>query len=87
MVTIDPNNLQNLVQRRVFDDPSGGIAQGRFIPVDGLVETSSGSLPGRAPADVALQIAAWIKLSALRPSVPIADHWQKILLGAKCHVK
>jgi hypothetical protein len=31
MVTIDPNNLQNLVQRRVFDDPSGGMIQGRFI--------------------------------------------------------
>jgi hypothetical protein len=31
MVTIDPNNLQNLVQRRVFDHPSGGMIQGRFI--------------------------------------------------------
>lgn len=31
MVTIDPNNLQNLVQRRVFDDPTGGMIQSRFI--------------------------------------------------------
>jgi len=31
MGTIDPNNLQNLGQRRVFDDPSGGMIQGRFI--------------------------------------------------------
>jgi hypothetical protein len=31
VVTIDPNNLQNLVQRKVFDDPSEGMIQGRFI--------------------------------------------------------
>jgi len=32
MVTTDPNNPQNLVQQRVFDDPNGGMIQGRFIP-------------------------------------------------------
>src|ERR1700744_4812995 len=30
-MNIDPNNLQNLVQRRVFDDPTGGMIQQRVI--------------------------------------------------------
>jgi hypothetical protein len=31
MVTIDPDNLHNLVQQTVFEDPSGGMINGRII--------------------------------------------------------